>query len=125
MVEGLTEELAEEIVSAARTSVGDELRSVTYFTPDEFEQLYLRADLETGADIARFVSQETHGFEAHDAYQNTELGEFVSVIRAFEHGYLTRVIVGDRGVFVTTDELDMTSFEDLAAAVRQVLASAG
>jgi predicted Zn-dependent protease len=124
MVEGLTEDLAEELVSAARTSVGDELRSVTYFTPDDFEQLYLRADLETGADVARFVSQEIHGFEAHDAYGNTELGEFTFVIRVFEHGYLTRVIVGERGVFVTTDELDMKSFEELAAAVRQVLASA-
>lgn len=124
MVEGLTDELAEELESAARTSVGDELRSITYFTPDDFEQLYLRADLETGADIGRFVSQEINGFEAHDAYRNTELGEFVFVIRVFEYGYLTRVIVGDRGVFVTTDELDMKSFEELAAAVRQVLAFA-
>lgn len=124
MVEGLSEELAEELVSAARTSVGDELRSVTYFTPTDFEQLYLHSDLETGADVARFVLQESTGFEATDAYHDTELGTFVFMIRAFEHGYLTRVIVDDRGVFVTTDELDMTSFEELAAAVRQVLEAA-
>ena len=123
MVEGLTEDLADELVSASRTSIGDELRSMTYFTPEEYEQIYLRSDLETGADVGRFVNQESKGFEAHDAYRNTELGEFVFMVRVFEHGYLTRVVVEDAGVFVTTDELDMKSFNELASAVRQVLES--
>ena len=123
MMEGLTEDLTEELVSASRTTIGDELRSITYFTPEEFEQIYLRSDLNTGADVGRFVNQESKGFQAHDAYQNTELGEFVFMIRVFEHGYLTRVVVGETGVFVTTDKLDMKSFTELAAAVRQVLES--
>ena len=86
----------------------------------EYEQLYLRSDLESGGDIARLLDHETQGFDAHDAYRNTELGEFTFPIRVFERGSLTRVIADGRGVFVTTDQLDMTSFEELAAAVRQV-----
>lgn len=124
MVEGLTEDLAEQLVSACRTSIGDTLRSITYFTPDGHEQIYLRSDLDTGADISRFVGQEKLGFQAHDAYQNTELGEFQFMIRVFESGFLTRVIVGERGVFVTTDQLTMNAFEELATAVHQVLADA-
>jgi len=42
----LSEDLADAIVTTARTATGDSLRSVTYFTRANFEQLYLRDDLE-------------------------------------------------------------------------------
>ena len=114
--------LGEQLVSACRTSVGDELRSITYFTEDEEEQLYLREDLEAGADIVGFADNERFGFRTQAVYQDTELGEYLFNIRVFERGYLTRVVVGDHGAFVTTDEMEMDLFKELASAVRTVLA---
>ena len=116
----LPENLEAELTSAARTVVGDELRSLTYFTEADIEQLYLRSDLEPGADLTQFAETERLGYKAQMDYQGTELGEYQFTIRVFEYGYLTRVIVGDHGVFVTTDAMARDRFEELAAAVRGV-----
>ena len=119
--DSLTDELETELQSAARTVVGDELRSVTYFTEDEVEQVYLRSDLEASADLVGFADTERLGFQSQMDYSGTELGEYQFTIRVFEHGYLTRVIVGDQGVFVTTDAMARDRFEELAAAMGGVL----
>jgi hypothetical protein len=112
-----------ELLSTARTVVGDELRSVTYFDEDDVEQLYLREGLEAGADLVGFAETERLGFRSQMDYRNTELGDYEFTIRVFEHGYLTRVIVGDRGVFVTTDPMARDRFEELAAAMKTELAA--
>lgn len=118
----IPEEFADTLVSATRTAVGEELRSVTYFTPDEAEQLYLRSDLEAEADLVGFTENERLGFRSQVVYDSSELGEYRYTIRVFEYGYLTRVIVGGHGAFVTTDEMAMDRFDELASAVRAVLA---
>jgi hypothetical protein len=115
------DELTEELVSACRTTVGDELRSISYFTEDDVEQLYLRGDLDSTADLVGFAENERLGFRSQKAYTDTELGEYEFTIRVFGNGYLTRVIVGDHGVWVTTDTLSIDRFEELATAVRSVL----
>lgn len=115
-------DLADQLVSSCRTSVGDEIRSITYFTEDHEEQLYLRDDLESDADLVGFADNERLGFRSQSVYQSTELGEYQFTIRVFDHGYLTRVIVGDHGAFVTTDPMEIDRFKELAAAVRAVLA---
>lgn len=117
----LGEETAEKLVSACRTTVGDHLRSVTYFTRDDFAQLYLRSDLEQDADLAGFVEHESKGLDAPTAYRGSELGEYEYTIRAFENGYLVRVTNGDEGVFVTTDGLTLQNFREAANAIREVL----
>jgi len=117
----LSEESRDELVRTSRTVVGDELRSVTYFTGDTVEQLYLRADLEAEANLVGFADTERLGFQSRTDYENTELGEYQFTIRVFEDGYLTRVIVGDNGVFVTTDSIVRNRFEELAAALKGVL----
>jgi len=122
-VHTLSEAEREELLSTARTVVGDELRSVTYFDEEEVEQLYLREGLEAGADLVGFAETERLGFRSQTDYRNTELGDYEFTIRVFEHGYLTRVIVGDRGVFVTTDPMARDRFEELAAAMKTELAS--
>lgn len=119
--ESLTEEHRQELVSAARTVVGDELRSVTYFTENTVEQLYLREDLEADADLVGFADTERLGFRSQTDYGDTELGTYRFNIRVFERGYLTRVIVGDHGVFVTTDPMARTRFEELVTALRETL----
>jgi len=117
----LTEEQRENLVAAARTVVGDELRSLTYFTAEDLDQLYLREDLSKGADLVGFAENERQGFRSRDAYRETELGEYQFTIRVFEYGYLTRVIAGDHGVWVTTDAMAIDRFEELGAAVSGVL----
>lgn len=113
--------LEDELVSACRTAIGDRLRSITYFTDDEIRQLYLRSDLEEDADLVGFAEAERRGFHSQSLYRDSELGEYHYTIRTFERGYLTRVIAGDEGVFVTTGDLSMSRFDELAAAVGSVL----
>lgn len=112
---------SEELISACRTVVGDELRSLTYFTAADVQQLYLRSDLERTADLVGFAEIERTGFRADDLYRGTQLGEYQATVRMFEDGYLTRVIVGETGVWVTTDVMSMERFEELATAVKSVL----
>jgi hypothetical protein len=110
------------IVRTCRTAVGDSLRSVTYFTRADFEQIYLRGGLDRDADLTTFVGHEWRGFKTtQDAYVGSELGAYEYTIRVFENGYLIRVTTDSRGVFVTTDGLEMADFDELAAAIRNVL----
>lgn len=111
----------DELISACRTTVGDELRSVTYFTEDELEQLYLRSDLDRTADLTGFAEIERVGFRADQLYRNTQLGAYRATIRLFERGYLTRVIHGQQGVWVTTDSMSMERFEELSTAIKVIL----
>lgn len=117
----LPDEFRDELISAARTAVGDEIRSITYFTEADVEQLYLRNDLESGANLERFADNERLGLRSQFEYEGTELGDYEFTMRAFEEGYLTRVTVDDAGVFVTTDPMARDRFEELASAVRRIL----
>lgn len=113
--------LTDELISVCRTTVGDELRSMVYFTEDEIEQVYLRSDLEQTADLIGFADHERMGFRSKSAYRDTQLGEYEATIRMFEYGFLTRVIEGDHGVWVTTDSMSIGRFEELSTALRKVL----
>jgi hypothetical protein len=118
----LSEEFAESIVTTARTATGDSLRSVTYFTRSDFDQLYLRNDLEQDADLNTFVGHEWRGYrETRDAYDTSELGEYRFTVRSFTNGYLLRVAAERRGVLITTDGLSMQSYEEIAEALTRLL----
>ena len=118
----LTESLADSIVTTARTATGDSLRSVTYFTRANFEQLYLRSDLAKDADLDTFVGHEWRGYkETDNAYQDSELGAYEFTVRAFENGYLLRVASDRQGVLLTTDGLTMQSYEEIAEAIERLL----
>lgn len=93
MNDGAEDPLA-ALVDASRASIGDDRRSVAYFTPVEWEQLYLRDDLARDAQLDRIVRFERHGFDGQDGYGDTELGAYRFTTRAFEHGYVVRVITG-------------------------------
>jgi hypothetical protein len=120
----LSNELAEQIVTTARTATGDNLRSITYFTRSDFEQLYLREDLERDADLDTFVGHEWRGFrDTRNAYQGeSELGAYEYTIRAFENGYLLRVTSERAGVLITTDGLQIRTSEEIADAIEKMLA---
>jgi hypothetical protein len=113
-----------QIVSACRTAIGDELRSVTRFTRDSVDQLYLREDLEQTADLVGFAEVERRGFHSQTDYRGTELGAYLFTIRVFEEGYLLRIITDEQGVFVTTDTMSRNRFEEVATSVQSILQSA-
>ena len=118
----LPAEMTSQIVATCRTAVGDSIRSITYFTRDDYEQLYLRGDLERDADLSTFIGHEWRGFKtAQAAYEGSELGDYRYTIRVFDNGFLIRVTSDREGVFVTTDGLTMKDFEELATALRSVL----
>jgi hypothetical protein len=114
-------DLEEQLIGACRTSVGDQLRSITYFTPDAYQQVYLRADLEADADLTGFVEQATDGFHARTAYRGSELGDYRYTMRVFDRGYLVRVTGDGAGVFVTTDGMTIQRGTEVANALRSVL----
>lgn len=115
--------VVDELESVCRAAVGDELRSITYFTTDEVEQLYLRSDLSQTADLVGFAELERQGFHSQAAYRDSELGPYRATIRVFENGYLTRLIENEHGIWVTTDGMSMDRFEELVVALRSVLES--
>ena len=118
----LADEAAERIVTTARTAVGDSCRSVTYFTRDDYEQLYLRGDLERDADMTSFIGHEWREFKTtQEAYRGSELGEYRYTIRVFDNGYLIRITNDREGVFVTTDGLTIRDFNELATALGEVM----
>lgn len=112
----------EALTRACRAAIGDTLRSIVYFTPETFEQIYLRDDLRAEADIEAFVRNERAGFERQETAEGSELGPYAYTIHAHRDGFLLRVVAGEKGVFVTTDDLPVSRFEEVAAAVRDTLA---
>lgn len=118
----LSEDVAERIRSVSRTALGESCRSVTYFTKDDFEQLYLRSDLDADADMSSFIGHEWRGFRLTRAtYEGSELGQYKFTMRGFENGYLIRVTEERDGVFVTTDPRPLHDFETVADALREVM----
>lgn len=96
---------SDELLSACRTVVGDELRSGAYYTDEGVEQLYLRSDLDRAVDLLGVAELERGRFDAAEAYRDSQLGAYQATVRMFERGYLTRVVSGRRGVWITTDTL--------------------
>ncbi|OIB57732.1 DUF7522 family protein [Natrialba sp. SSL1] len=118
----LTAATADRIVTTCRTAIGDSLRSVTYFTRDDYEQLYLREDLERDADLSTFIGHEWRGFKTvQTAYERSELGQYNYTIRVFDNGFLLRVTTESKGVIITTDGLTLKDFEEVATALDTVL----
>lgn len=117
----LATERAEQLTAAARTSLGDTLRSVTYFTPSEFEQMYLRSDLDADADLTGFVELARDGFHAETAYTGSELGAYSYTVRVFDRGHLVRLTSDEEGVFLTADTLTIRRAEEVASALEGML----
>lgn len=117
----LASERADQLTAAARTSLGDTLRSVTYFTPDAFEQIYLRSDLDADADLTGFVELARDGFHTDRAYAGSELGNYLYTVRVFDRGHLVRLTGDDEGVFVTADTLTIRRAEEVASALEGML----
>jgi hypothetical protein len=127
------QELAEGIVSAARTSLGDTLRTVVYFTPSSFDVLYVRSDLYDSREQARGVKEQLVEFErvgfaevpARSAVSERDatptIGPYQFTVRFHEDGFLLRVLGGDAGVLLTLDSMDVNAFEDAATAIKRLL----
>lgn len=122
MIRPITDDYADQLLRACRTAIGDELRSLTHFTPDDYTHIYLRSDPERGKDPISFVETERLGFTSQQTYEWSELGDYEYTIRVFENGYIVRVIEGDHGAYATTDPLTMDRFDEVAEAIHSILA---
>jgi hypothetical protein len=132
---GIGGDTAESVVSAARTSLGDSLRSVVYFTPSAFDVLYVRQDRYASDDAAReakaeLVDLERVGFAERPVRtrlarreSGSEIGAYGFTIRAHEDGFVVRALEGDAGVLLTADSMDVSAFEEAITAVRGVCRS--
>ena len=130
---GIDTDLADSVVSTARTTIGDTLRSVIYFTPDEMDLLYVRSDLyesRSGAMEAksRLVEFERVGFA--EAPVRTALsvpdhpgsiGPYDFTVRFHDDGFVVRVLADHAGVILTSDDIDVDAFEDAAVAMTRLL----
>ena len=113
---------SDDLIGVCRAAVGDNLRSITYFTSSEFIQVYLRSDLDQDADLAGFTDLESRGLDgAPIAYRGSELGEYLYTIRIFESGYLLRILKHDFGFFITTDNITLQDFSEVHMAINQIL----
>ncbi|CQR49389.1 MULTISPECIES: DUF7522 family protein [Haloferax] len=131
----ITQSVADAIVSTCRTTLGDSLRSVVHFTRDDFDVLYVRRDLYDGDEAAaraaksELVENERTGFGPRETYSagttgaTPDFGEYEFTLRVFSDGFVGRVVGGDRGVIVTTDELELSEFEEMEVALRRMLES--
>lgn len=119
----LSQEVEDQIVQACRTAMGDQLRSVTYLGPHAVEHLYTRQDLGQAEDSLAFLESEREGMRSEQAYGWSSLGEFRYTIRAFEDGYLGRVVAGDHSIYVTTDSLTASDFEEISETIRKLIES--
>jgi len=127
------ETMADSVVSAARTSLGDTLRSVVYFTPSAFDVLYTRRDLyesteRTAEAKSQLVEFERTGFAEGPVRTvvagmegGSDIGSYEFTVRFHGDGFVVRVIQGDAGVLFTTDDMDVAAFEDAASAIRRLL----
>jgi hypothetical protein len=134
---GLEEGLAGNLVSATRTSLGDTLRSVVYFTPSAFDVLYVRRDLYRSDEDARRAKAQLVDFERTGFAEGpvrtvlarredaSDIGPYRFTVRFHEDGFVGRLIEGDAGVLVTTDSMDVSAFEEAATAIRGLLAAEG
>ena len=126
-------QVADSVVSTARTSIGDTLRSVIYFTPSAMDLLYVRRDLYDSSQRAveaksRLVEFERVGFA--EAPVRTALsppanpdsiGSYEFTVRVHDEGFVVRILAADDGVILTTDDMDVDAFDDTAVAITKFL----
>ncbi|MFC7028149.1 hypothetical protein ACFQJ5_12020 [Halomicroarcula sp. GCM10025324] len=130
---GIDTPFADSVVSAARTTLGDSLRSVIYFGEHEMDLLYVRKDLyetEQGAmEVkSRLVEFERIGFDEAPIRSvlsvpndPSSIGTYEFTVRIHDDGYVIRILGDSVGVLLTTDEMDVEAFEDAAEAITRLL----
>jgi hypothetical protein len=125
-------ELVEAVTSAARTSLGDTLRSVVYFTPSSFDVLYVRQDLYESPAAATeakgpLVDMERVGFaeapvrSALPSESPSSIGAYEFTVRFHSDGFVVRILEQDVGVLLTVDSMDVAAFEDATSAISKLL----
>lgn len=119
----LSDDRIDRLVDRCVDVVGGDLRSIASFTEDAFDQIFLRDYLSAEADIKAFVDNERDGFTRVPTHERSELGRYQYTIRVFEHGYLTRAIVDQHGVFVTTNQVTHETHDELAATLVQEMST--
>lgn len=130
---GIDTSFADSLVGAARTSLGDTLRSVIYFTDSEMDLLYVRRDIYESRQSAleaksRLVEFERAGFDEVPLRtvlsvpsDPASIGSYEFTVRFHDNGFVLRLLGDDAGVLLTTDDVEVDAFEDAASAVSKLI----
>lgn len=130
---GISDGMADSVLSATRTSLGDTLRSIVYFTPSSFDLLYVRQDLYPSDEAARerkaqLVRLERVGFAERPARteiahsgDGPDIGPYNFTVRFHDDGFVVRALEGNSGVLFTTDSMDVSAFRETVSAIRGIL----
>ncbi|MEF8774527.1 MAG: hypothetical protein V5A23_04855 [Halobacteriales archaeon] len=54
-------------------------------------------------------------------HPESNIGEYEFTVRFHEEGFVIRMLGGDAGVLLTTDDMDVDAFEDAYSAIEQLL----
>lgn len=117
----LSDDDMDHLVDACIEVADDAVRSIVYFTETDFDQIYLRDYLSADADIQAFVENERVGFDRVATHERSELGRYEYTIRRFREGYLVRILSGEHGVYVTTNQMPIEQYDQLADKIKQEL----
>lgn len=129
---GIDTTFADSVISAARTSIGETLRSVIYFTPEEMDLLYVRKDLYESRQGAmevksRLVEFERAGFDEAPIRSvlsvpsdPRSIGAYNFSVRIHDDGFVLRILGSDGGVLLTTDDMEVETFEDAEVAISRL-----
>ncbi|GAA0197970.1 DUF7522 family protein [Haladaptatus pallidirubidus] len=76
-----------------------------------------------------FINNERLEFGTHETYNRiredgaeSDIGDYELTIRAISDGFISRGIVGDHGVLLTSDSLHIVNCEEVAVSLRKMLA---
>jgi hypothetical protein len=106
-----------------------------YFTPSEFDVLYVRRDLYRTEDEVREAKSQLVEFEEVGFAEapirtaisrsgpGSSIGGYDFTVRFYDDGFVIRVITGDAGVLLTTDDMDVNAFDDAVSAITGLLGS--
>ena len=67
--------------------------------------------------LQSFVENEREGFHRVPTHEGSELGRYEYTIWRIHANYLVRVLSGAHGVFVTTNQMRIEQFHELAEAI--------
>ena len=133
---GIDVQLADSLITTARTTLGDSLRSVVVFDEREMDLLYVREDLYSSTQGAmevksRLVEFEREGLDEAPLRtvlsvprEPSSIGRYHFTVRVHENGYVLRIVGETLGVLLTTDEIDRESFDDVAVAAQRLFTDA-
>jgi hypothetical protein len=123
------ESATEDLVAAARSFAGADLRDLWVFDREDQRALYVRDDVaENLADetVERYIDNERLGYVSRDTYDALHYAEFQYTVRGFDHFEQFRTFLADDGIRVgVIASVDAPGEHDFSTLVETIHEVAG